>query len=120
MRCRLPPNISEADATDLAVLPGVSVPVPRLADAPPRWCRHYTTLEVPSRRHLILGSVLRLHARPGIIDPEQLRVNLDVYKPVARLVVRGIHPDTRRPRSLLVRQLQLTVHEGEAFGSWAA
>jgi hypothetical protein len=38
-----------------------------------------------------------------------------------QVVVRGIHPDTRRPRSsLLVRQLQLTAHKGEAFGSRAA
>jgi flavin reductase (DIM6/NTAB) family NADH-FMN oxidoreductase RutF len=81
-----PPDISEADAAGLAVLPGVSVPVPRLADAPAALeCRHYTTLEVSNRRHLIIGSVLRLHARPGIIDPERLHVNLDVYKPVGRL-----------------------------------
>jgi len=26
-----------------------------------------------------------LHARPGIIDPERFRVNLDAYKPIARL-----------------------------------
>lgn len=43
------------------------------------------TLEVSHRRQLCIGSVVHLHARPGIIDPERLRVNLDAYKPVARL-----------------------------------
>jgi flavin reductase (DIM6/NTAB) family NADH-FMN oxidoreductase RutF len=32
-----------------------------------------------------LGSVVHLHARAGIIDAERLRVNLDAYKPIARL-----------------------------------
>jgi hypothetical protein len=48
-------------------------------------CRHYTTLEVSHRRHLCIGSVVHLHARAGIIDAERLRVNLDAYKPIARL-----------------------------------
>jgi hypothetical protein len=43
------------------------------------------TLEVSARRHLVIGAVVRLHARPGIVDPERLRVNLDLYRPVARL-----------------------------------
>ncbi len=81
-----PPGLSEVEAAGLAVLPGVSVPVPRIADAPAALeCRRYTTLEVSITRHLIIGSVVHLHARPGIINPEQLHVNLDVYKPVARL-----------------------------------
>jgi hypothetical protein len=29
--------------------------------------------------------VVHLHARAGIIDAERLRVNLDAYKPIARL-----------------------------------
>lgn len=81
-----PPDVSEVEAFGLKVLPGVSIPVPHIADAPAALeCRHYTTLEVSNRRHLIIGSVVRLHARPGIVDPERLHVNLDAYKPVARL-----------------------------------
>jgi flavin reductase (DIM6/NTAB) family NADH-FMN oxidoreductase RutF len=81
-----PPDLSEADAAGLDVLPGVSIPVPRLAAAPAALeCRHYTTLEVSTRRHLVIGAVVRLHARPGIVDPERLHVNLDLYRPVARL-----------------------------------
>jgi flavin reductase (DIM6/NTAB) family NADH-FMN oxidoreductase RutF len=81
-----PPDVSEVEAAGLDVLPGVSVPVPHIADAPAALeCRHYATLEVSIKRHLILGSVVRLHARVGLIDPERMRVNLDVYKPIARM-----------------------------------
>lgn len=81
-----PTGMSEVEAAGLKVLPGVSVPVPHIAEAPAALeCRHYTTLEVTVRRHLVIGAVVRLHARPGVIDQERLHVNLDAYKPVARL-----------------------------------
>jgi flavin reductase (DIM6/NTAB) family NADH-FMN oxidoreductase RutF len=81
-----PPDISEVKAAGFSTLPGVSVPVPRIAEAPAALeCRHHMTLEAASRRHLVIGRVVRVHARPGIVDPERLHVNLDVYKPVARL-----------------------------------
>jgi flavin reductase (DIM6/NTAB) family NADH-FMN oxidoreductase RutF len=81
-----PPDVSEIDAAGLTLLPGVSVPVPRIAEAPAALeCRHYMTLEPAARRHLIIGEVVRVHARPGIVNAERLHVNLAAYKPVARL-----------------------------------
>jgi len=81
-----PPGVSEIKAAGFATLPGTAVPVPRIAEAPVSLeCRHYMTLEVTYRRRLCIGEVIHLHARPGIIDPERLYVNLDAYKPVARL-----------------------------------
>jgi flavin reductase (DIM6/NTAB) family NADH-FMN oxidoreductase RutF len=81
-----PSDVSEIEAAEFTTRPGVAVPVPRIAEAPVALeCRHYLTLEVSHRRQLCIGSVVHLHARPGIIDPERLRVNLDAYKPVARL-----------------------------------
>jgi flavin reductase (DIM6/NTAB) family NADH-FMN oxidoreductase RutF len=81
-----PTDMSEIEAAGLHLLPGASVSVPRIAEAPAALeCRHHMTLEVTSRRHLCIGAVVRLHARPGIIDPARLHVNLDAYKPVARL-----------------------------------
>ena len=81
-----PPDVSEIDAAGLNLLPGVSVPVPRIAEAPAALeCRHYMTLEPAARRHLIMGEIVRVHARPGIVNAERLHVNLDAYKPVARL-----------------------------------
>jgi flavin reductase (DIM6/NTAB) family NADH-FMN oxidoreductase RutF len=81
-----PTGVSEVEAAGLNVLPSVSVPVPRIAEAPAALeCRHHMTLEVTFRRHLCIGKVVRMHARPGIIDPARLRVNLEAYRPVARL-----------------------------------
>jgi flavin reductase (DIM6/NTAB) family NADH-FMN oxidoreductase RutF len=81
-----PPDISEITAAGFTTRPGAAVPVPRIAEAPVALeCRHFVTLEVTQRRRLCIGEVVYLHARPGIIDPERHYVNLDVYKPIARL-----------------------------------
>jgi flavin reductase (DIM6/NTAB) family NADH-FMN oxidoreductase RutF len=81
-----PPGTSELDAAGLTALPGVSIPVPRIAEAAASLeCRHYQTLQVSLERRLCLGEVVYLHARAGIVDPARMYVNLDVYRPVARL-----------------------------------
>src|SRR5262249_43749769 len=74
------------DAAGLTALPGASIPVPRIAEAAASLeCRHYQTLVVGPERRLCVGEVVYLHARAGIVDPARMYVNLDVYKPVARL-----------------------------------
>jgi flavin reductase (DIM6/NTAB) family NADH-FMN oxidoreductase RutF len=81
-----PTGTSELDAAGLTALPGVSIPVPRIAEAAASLeCRHYQTLEVSAERRLCVGEVVYLHARAGIVDPARMYVNLDAYKPVARL-----------------------------------
>jgi flavin reductase (DIM6/NTAB) family NADH-FMN oxidoreductase RutF len=81
-----PPDISELDAAGLTAAPGAAIPVPRIAEAVASLeCRHYQTLEVSARRRLCVGEVVYLHARAGIVDPDRMYVNLDAYKPVARL-----------------------------------
>jgi flavin reductase (DIM6/NTAB) family NADH-FMN oxidoreductase RutF len=81
-----PPGTSELDAAGLTTLPGVAIPVPRIGEAVAALeCRHYLTLEVSVERRLCLGEVVHLHARAGIVDPVRMYVNLDAYKPVARL-----------------------------------
>lgn len=72
------PGMSEIDAAGLTALPGVSIPVPRIAEAA-------ASLQVSPERRLCVGEVVYLHARAGIVDPARMYVNLDVYRPVARL-----------------------------------
>jgi hypothetical protein len=36
-------------------------------------------------RELLVGEVLRLHAREGLIDKARMHVDLDVYRPIGRL-----------------------------------
>lgn len=81
-----PPDTSEVDHAGLTAVPGTAIPVPRIAEAVASLeCRHYQTLEVSPRRRLCVGQVVFLHARAGIVDPARMYVNLDAYKPVARL-----------------------------------
>jgi flavin reductase (DIM6/NTAB) family NADH-FMN oxidoreductase RutF len=81
----VPPEVSEIDAAGLDLLPGIDVPVPRIASAPfALECRRTVSLAFGPGRELLVGEVLRLHGREGLIDPERLRVS-DGYQPVGRL-----------------------------------
>jgi flavin reductase (DIM6/NTAB) family NADH-FMN oxidoreductase RutF len=77
---------SEVEATGLATLPSIDVAVPRLAAAPfALECRQHVALAFGPRRELLVGEVLRLHAREGLIDGARMHVDLDVYRPIGRL-----------------------------------
>jgi flavin reductase (DIM6/NTAB) family NADH-FMN oxidoreductase RutF len=81
-----PRDESEIDAAGLDLCAGIAVPVPRIASAPVALeCRHYMTLEVSRERRLCIGEVVYLHVRDGIVDPGNLRVDIEAYRPVARL-----------------------------------
>jgi flavin reductase (DIM6/NTAB) family NADH-FMN oxidoreductase RutF len=81
-----PPGTSELEAAGLTALPGAAIAVPRIAEAAASLeCRHYQTLKVSPERRLCVGEVVHLHARAGIVDPARLYVDLEAYKPVARL-----------------------------------
>jgi flavin reductase (DIM6/NTAB) family NADH-FMN oxidoreductase RutF len=81
-----PPEVSEIDAAGLTLKPGVTVPVPRIAEAPFAFeCRRHTTMAFSPTRELVIGEVLRIHAREGLVDEATLRVSVTAYKPVGRL-----------------------------------
>jgi flavin reductase (DIM6/NTAB) family NADH-FMN oxidoreductase RutF len=81
-----PPEVSEIDAAGLSLLPGVSVAVPRIAEAPfALECRKQVSLAFSPTRELLVGEVVRIHARAGLVDPKTLRVSMSDYKPVGRM-----------------------------------
>jgi flavin reductase (DIM6/NTAB) family NADH-FMN oxidoreductase RutF len=81
-----PGDEGEVEALGLATAPSVDVAVPRLADAPfALECRREVSLAFGPGRELLVGEVLRLHARPGVLDAERLHVDLAAYRPVGRL-----------------------------------
>ena len=81
-----PPEESEIDPAGLDLVPSSLVAPPRIAQAPAALeCRNHTTLLVATDRRLVVGEVLAVHTREGLIDPGNLRLNLDAYKPVGRL-----------------------------------
>jgi flavin reductase (DIM6/NTAB) family NADH-FMN oxidoreductase RutF len=81
-----PSGESETAAAGLATLPSVDVRVPRLAAAPfALECRRQVALAFAPGRELLVGEVLRLHARDGLVDPADLHVDIAAYRPIGRL-----------------------------------
>lgn len=81
-----PPDISEVEALGLETLPSTDIKTPRLKAAPFAYeCKHRVTLNFTPERAIMIGEVLRLHARDGLMDPKTLRVDIEAYNPVGRL-----------------------------------
>lgn len=81
----LPPDVSELTYAGLTAAPCAVIDQPRLAEAPVSLeCRLMQIVVLPGGRDLVLGTVVALHARDGILDA---RLNVDParYKPVGRL-----------------------------------
>jgi flavin reductase (DIM6/NTAB) family NADH-FMN oxidoreductase RutF len=81
-----PSSESEVAATGLATLPSVDVKVPRLAAAPfALECRRSVSPAFGPRRELLVGEVLRVHAREALVDVANMYVDLAAYRPIGRL-----------------------------------
>jgi flavin reductase (DIM6/NTAB) family NADH-FMN oxidoreductase RutF len=81
-----PSGDSEVAAAGLATLPSDDVGVPRLAAAPfALECRKSVALSFAPGRELLVGEVLRIHARSGLVDPSSLHVDLAAYRPIGRM-----------------------------------
>ncbi len=81
-----PPAVGEIEALGIQTLPGVSVPVPRIAAAPfALECRKTVSLAFSNSRELLIGEVVRIHARAGLVDPVNLHIDTATYRPIGRL-----------------------------------
>jgi flavin reductase (DIM6/NTAB) family NADH-FMN oxidoreductase RutF len=81
-----PSGNSEVETTGLKTLPSIDVAVPRLAVAPfALECRQHVALAFGPGRELLVGEVLRLHAREGLIDQAIMHVDFGVWRPIGRL-----------------------------------
>ncbi|HEV7477928.1 MAG TPA: flavin reductase family protein [Burkholderiales bacterium] len=77
---------SEFEKTGLTPAPALRVQHPRIAEAAASLeCRLYKLLEISATRELVLGEILVVHARDGIIDPKTKRISEENYRPVGRL-----------------------------------
>jgi flavin reductase (DIM6/NTAB) family NADH-FMN oxidoreductase RutF len=82
----LPPEVSEVELAGFTLLPAELVAAGRIAQSPVSMeCRRYVTLQPGPERYIVLGEVLMLHVKDGIVDPERLHVDRDVYTPIGRL-----------------------------------
>jgi len=81
-----PPDVSEVEVAGLSLRGGIEIPVPHIAQAPfALECRREVSLAFGPQRELLVGEVLHLHARPGLLDSERLRIDTETYHPVGRL-----------------------------------
>jgi flavin reductase (DIM6/NTAB) family NADH-FMN oxidoreductase RutF len=105
-----PPDRSEISPAGFTLAEGAALPVPRIAEAPFAFeCRKHTTLSFSPTREMVIGEVLHIHAREGLVDPKTLRVSLTDYKPVGRLFANGYA--RQNDRFDLVR---------DSYADWAA
>lgn len=82
----IPEHESEFVKAGLTEAPAMLVRHPRIAQAAACLeCRLERLLEISATRELVLGEILLVHAREGIIDPKTKRVSEEHYHPIGRL-----------------------------------
>lgn len=80
------PEVSETETLGLETLPSLKVAPPRLACAAVALeCRRHVALAFGPQRELMIGEVVAMAARPGLIDPATLRIDWQGDFPLARL-----------------------------------
>ncbi|KZD08960.1 flavin reductase family protein [Oceanibaculum pacificum] len=81
-----PRGLSEAAAAGLTLVPSDRVAPMRIAEAPVAFeCERIAMVQVSPGRQIVIGKVLTMHVRDGLIDPDTLRVDTAQYRPVGRL-----------------------------------
>lgn len=85
-----PAGESEPLAAGLELAASRLVKPPRLAAAPAALeCRRTVSLAFGPHRELLVGEVLGVHTRAGIVDPATLSVDFAALRPVGRLAGNG-------------------------------
>ena len=81
-----PSDVSEIDIAKFSLKPSRVVTPPTIAEAPVALeCKLMSITPVSPVRNVVLGEVVRIRARPGIVDPSNFHVDIAAYRPVARL-----------------------------------
>ncbi len=81
-----PSGESEVAALGILTSPSTDIKVPRIAAAPfAMECKRSVSLAFGPGRELLVGEVLRIHAREGLLDTANMYVDLAAYKPIGRL-----------------------------------
>ncbi len=76
--CAVPfaPGVDELAKAGLTAIPGTHVQCPRIGEAPASLeCKRYVTLELGRSREIILGQVLAVFVREGLVDPDKKYVD---------------------------------------------
>ena len=82
----IPESESEFARTGLTPVPAKMVKHPRIAEAAASLeCRVERRIEFGPERELVIGEILLIHAREGIVDPTTKRISEENYRPIGRL-----------------------------------
>jgi len=82
----LPETESEFAKFGLTPVPAKLVKHPRIGEAAASFeCRLERRINFGPEREMVVGEILLIHARDGIIDPATKRISEDLYRPVGRL-----------------------------------
>lgn len=80
------PGVDEVEMARLSTVPSRLIKPPRIAQAPVAFeCRRTVTLQLSAERDIVVGEVLTMHVRDGLIDPDTLYLDQDKYDVVGRL-----------------------------------
>lgn len=94
-----PPEISEMDAVGFEEEASSMISVPRIKGVPIAWeCRLFKLLEYSSLRTIVLGEIVSMHFRDGLLNEKTLRVNVEQYFPYGRLGGPNYAATTQRVR----------------------
>lgn len=81
-----PPDVSEIDQAGFTLKPSRIVAPPTIVEAPVALeTRLMEIIPVSATRNVVLGEIVRFKARPEIVDTENLYVDIEKYRPLARL-----------------------------------
>ena len=103
-----PPDESEIEAAGLALLPSVAVAPPRIAQAPVALeCRRHALLTFGPDRDILIGEVIHMHARAGLLNATTLHMDAHAYRPIGRLA-----------GNLYARQGEVFALERQSYEEW--
>lgn len=81
-----PPDVDELAVAKLTAVPGTHVKCPRIGEAPASLeCRRYVTLEVGRSREIILGEVLAVFVREGLVEHTNKYVDQRAMDAIGRM-----------------------------------
>ena len=80
------PEVDEFSLSGFTPVASRLVAPPRIAESPVSFeCRRTVTLQLSSERDLVVGEILTMHVRDGLIDPTTLYLDQSKYDIVGRL-----------------------------------
>ena len=81
-----PPADSEVERLGLATAACLHIAPPRLAAAPFAFeCRRKVALDFGPFRTIVIGEIVGVHVRDGLVDPATFNIDLERFHPVGRL-----------------------------------